>query len=181
MKEIIKFELLYKLFCAVIALPLFNTIFNLYAKYVIGQANIYNYEMFKVLLGFVSGLMALAFIIIVTLSLIYLEYSVIIKLIFELEKKSNVSWEEAFLSSFSELSIFRKPKNILSFLLFALLNPLWHLTFTSILITELTIPLFITNEILKNPGGIILVCKIYLILFLIYDLLSFVPIYMVLK
>ena len=46
MKEILKFEILYKLFCTVLVLPLLSLFTGWFMKYVIQDSIVYNFDIF---------------------------------------------------------------------------------------------------------------------------------------
>ncbi|MCQ5121234.1 glycerophosphoryl diester phosphodiesterase membrane domain-containing protein [Massilicoli timonensis] len=180
MKEIIKFELFYKALMFLVVLPFLSLIEGLYTRYVIGVSAIYNFDMVYFLLGSVSGIIALIVSCIVVLCFIYFEYAVLYKLIFLYKSKSVQSWREVFWSSFVDLKDLKSVSSIFLFLLFVLLNPLWHLYFTSSFLPEINIPSFVINELIKMDGGSILVIIGYTLLFIFYGFLCFVPIYYIL-
>lgn len=59
--------------------------------------------------------------------------------------------------------------------------PLWHLGFVSTVFPSLSIPNFITNELLKMQYGSYLTILLYVVLFALYGLLILVPYYMIYK
>ena len=59
--------------------------------------------------------------------------------------------------------------------------PLWHLGFVSTVFPSLSIPNFITNELLKMQYGSYLTILLYVVLFVLYGLLILVPYYMIYK
>lgn len=102
-------------------------------------------------------------------------------MIYLYQQKQSFKWRSVLYSGIDDLKAFKTPSIILIFIYFILLNPLWHLGFVSSMIPRISIPNFITNEILKMNMGSLLALGIYLILFILYAFLIFVPFYMIIS
>lgn len=180
MKELIKFELFYKLLMYVVALPVLSALAGLFIKYVISDSVIYNFDMVLRLLN-IPGIVFIILYCIVILLLIYFEYVVVYKLIYLSTHHKSVHWTNLCLASLKDLKAFKLPSSIAAFLYFVLLNPLWHLGFVSSFLPSVSIPAFITNEVLKMEFGSVLCIALYLILFVLYGSFIFTPFYMIYK
>ena len=178
MKEIIKFECLYKLFCTALVLPLLSLLTGWFMKYVIQDSIVYNFDIFFRLLT-IPGMIFILIYAFIFLSLVYLEYVSIYKMAYLCQHQQPFNWRSIFYSGFHELKAFKTPSVLFIFIYFILLNPLWHLGFVSSMIPRVSIPNFITNEILKMNMGSVLALSLYLILFILYAFLIFVPFYMI--
>lgn len=178
MKEILKFEILYKLFCTALVLPLLSLFTGWFMKYVIQDSIVYNFDIFFRLLT-IQGILFVLIYAFIFLSLVYLEYMTIYKMIYLYQQKQSFNWRSVLYSGIDDLKAFKTPSIILIFIYFILLNPLWHLGFVSSMIPRISIPNFITNEILKMNMGSLLAFGMYLILFILYAFLIFVPFYMI--
>lgn len=180
MKEIFKFELFYKLLIYTIILPILSLLTGLFMKYIISESVIYNFDMIIKLLNIPGILGALAYALII-LFFIYIEYVIAYKMIYLHHTHQSFHWIDICLSGIKDLKVLKHPSTILAFVYFVLLCPLWHLGFVSTAIPSLSIPNFITNELSKMQYGSYLTVLLYVILFVLYGLLTYVPYYMIYK
>lgn len=178
MKEILKFELFYKLWNGVIMLPCLSLFTGWFLRYVIGETILYNFDIVWELLS-IPGILFIFCYGIVMLACVYFEYIVICKLIVAWQQNKKVNWIQIAGSSIKDLKALKSFSLPFLFIYYVLLNPLWHCGFVSSFLPRISIPSFITNELLKMDYGSILVIAIYLFLFILYGLLIFVPLYMI--
>ena len=73
MEQIPKFEILYKLFCTALVLPLLSLFTGWFMKYVIQDSIVYNFDIFFRLLT-IPGILFVLIYAFIFLSLVYLEY-----------------------------------------------------------------------------------------------------------
>ncbi len=178
MKEILKFELFYKLLMNAILLPCLSLLTGWFLRYVIGDTVLYNFDMVYSLFSIPGILLVLAYVLIVILC-VYFEYIVVYKLVYCFKTRQTIDWKNLSLSSLQDLSVLKTKYFPLLFLYYVLLNPLWHLGFVSSFLPRISIPAFIINEALKMNYGSYLIFIVYILLFMIYAFLWYVPFYMI--
>lgn len=178
MKEILKFEIFYKLLMNSIVLPCLSILTGWFLRYVIGDTILYNFDMVYALFSIPGILFVIAYIIVIMIC-IFFEYIVIYKLVYCFKHKQHIDWKNLSLSSIQDLKLLRSKAFPFLCIYFILLNPLWHLSFVSSFLPRISIPSFIINEALKMQFGSYLVLIGYVLLFILYALLSYVPFYMI--
>lgn len=170
MKEILKFELFYKLLMNAILLPCLSLLTGWFLRYVIGDTVLYNFDMVYSLFSIPGILLVLAYVLIVILC-VYFEYIVVYKLVYCFKTRQTIDWKNLSLSSLQDLSVLKTKYFPLLFLYYVLLNPLWHLGFVSSFLPRISIPAFIINEALKMNYGSYLIFIVYILLFMVYAFL----------
>ena len=180
MKEVFKFELFYKLLIYVIVLPVLSLLTGWFMKYIISESVIYNFDIIIKLLN-IPGILGALFYALIILFFIYIEYVIVYKMLYLQHTHQSFHWIDICLSGIKDLKVLKHPSAILAFIYFVFLCPLWHLGFVSTVFPSLSIPNFITNELLKMQYGSYLTILLYVVLFVLYGLLILVPYYMIYK
>lgn len=178
MKEIIKFELFYKLLMNAILIPCLSLLTGWFIRYIIGDTVLYNFDMVYSLFSIPGILFVLAYILVMIVC-IYFEYIMVYKLVYCFKNKQTVNWKNLAFSSIQDLNSLKTKSFPFLFIYYVLLNPLWHLGFVSSFLPCIFIPAFITNEAIKMEFGSYLIFIAYILLFIVYAFLSYVPFYMV--
>lgn len=180
MKEVFKFELFYKLLIYVIVLPVLSLLTGWFMKYIISESVIYNFDIIIKLLN-IPGILGASLYALIILFFIYIEYVIVYKILYLQHTHQSFHWIDICLSGIKDLKVLKHPSAILDFIYFVFLCPLWHLGFVSTVFPSLSIPNFITNELLKMQYGSYLTILLYVVLFVLYGLLILVPYYMIYK
>lgn len=106
MKEILKFELFYKLLMNAILLPCLSLLTGWFLRYVIGDTVLYNFDMVYSLFSIPGILLVLAYVLIVILC-VYFEYIVVYKLVYCFKTRQTIDWKNLSLSSLQDLSVLK--------------------------------------------------------------------------
>ncbi|WP_459502524.1 glycerophosphoryl diester phosphodiesterase membrane domain-containing protein [Bacillus sp. C1] len=149
--NVLAFQIVYKLIAAVILIPLFGRLFNK-LLYWGGYANATNDE----LIAFLKtpyGIAVILFLSILALFLIFTEFAVLIIISYFANKRQKVKLRPILYKTVTYLpSLFTYC--LPGFILYAVvLLPLLSLGYQSALIPEISIPNFITGELLKTTMG----------------------------
>lgn len=165
MKNIIKFEFIFKILSAIIFTPLFLYLFNS-----IMRITGYNYltleNIFSFLLNPITIILLICLIFILTIYSLF-DIGVIITLIDASFQKKEISLKDAIKYSFwKSVKVFKKD-NILLVVLVLLLIPFLNIGITSSFISSIKIPEFILDYIFgNNLLYLIYVCIVFLLIFL---------------
>ena len=166
MKEIVKFELFYKLLMNAILLPCLSLLTGWFIRYIIGDTVLYNFDMVYSLFSIPGILFVLAYILVMIVC-IYFEYIMVYKLVYCFKNKQTVNWKNLAFSSIQDLNSLKSKSFPFLFIYYVLLNPLWHLSFVSSFLPRISIPAFITNEAIKMEFGSYLIFIVYILLFIV--------------
>lgn len=90
MKEIVKFELFYKLLMNAILIPCLSLLTGWFIRYIIGDTVLYNFDMVYSLFSIPGILFVLAYILVMIVC-IYFEYIMVYKLVYCFKNKQTVN------------------------------------------------------------------------------------------
>ncbi len=176
--EIIKFEFGYKLLVLGVIHPLLSAILDLFVKLFMKESTLFNFDILSLVLHFPGILLVLLYAV-VYFVLIYYEYVVLFKMVSLIKQGEEVKWRTVCATSLVEVKLLWNRYAPLAFVYFVLLNPFWHLGYSSSFLPSVTIPNFVTGELIKMKYGGMLLILLYLVLFILFGLLIYVPFYMI--
>jgi len=144
----------------------------------LGISSVYNQNILFVFLS-IKGIILLLFLLIfVTLS-IFLEFSIIIYLLYYDQQK--LSLKQIIIYAFYRLKILKNKFFPLIILYCVLFLPFIHIGFMSSLIPQIHIPPFIINELQLDIRGKLLILALYMFCYIVYFFMLFTPLYIILK
>lgn len=178
-RNIIKFELFYKMTILFILSPLLRNILYHYLNYV-SHGIAFNQDMIG---DFLSWHGVLVFILLCGLlvGFIYYEIYVIIQILTLEHLHEKYSLRQVMLKSLVNMKHIPKLSLFISGIYYVLLLPLVHIGYLNSYILLWNIPPFIFGELKLTFGGEILILLIYLLYYGCYVIMIFVPLFMVLK
>ena len=175
--NVIRFELLYRLFVILIVYPLSNALINLYITTNTVHTSLSNFSMFFDFLS-IPGILVMALILISAICIIVFEVMVLIMMTSCMIHRVPYTRTSLYSTAFSRLSCLRHPSTLLAFIYFMGLLPLTHIGYVSSYMPTLQIPNFILGEITLTLPGQLIAIAFYLIAFILFALLSFTPLYL---
>ncbi len=174
-KELLAFELFYKLLVILIFKPLIGLTINLSSR-LAGYSVLLNKDIFNFLMS-LWGALALLIILSISVFVVYYEFSVILILLSQARRGSKPDLVLAMKAGLVPLGrVYTRGFLGLSLYILALI-PLVNIGLKSSLLPEINIPNFITGEIEKYPGGALaLVLGAIFLLYLFSKLFLVLPI-----
>ncbi len=178
-KNIIQFEICYKILTLFILSPILRRILREYLDRVsygiaFNQDIIYQFLSWQ---GIVVALLLFLFMILI----IFYELYVVIQILALGEKNKEFSLRQLLLKSFGNLKSLHYPSLLICGIYIVLLLPLVHVGYLNSYIPRWEIPPFIFGELKLTTLGNMLIVLIYLVYYSLFLLMIFVPIFMVLK
>lgn len=176
-KEVLKFEVIFKLITLALVNPLLNEI---YQTYVSSKGVSFN----KDIIGtFMSVKGALIFLSLFFLAAIYVFYelSVVINLVMLCIQKETFTVRQVMVNSLWNLRALRGSSLVFSSLYYLLLLPLISMVYLNSLVPGIEIPEFILSEMQRTRPGIAGGVAMNMAFYALYFLLFFVPVSMVLR
>lgn len=179
LKNILKFEIFYKIVVLLFLSPILRKILKEYLESV-SYGIAFNQDMifqFLSLKGFIIFLVLFLMIVII----IYYELYVLIHIIALDIKDKPYSLRQIMLKSFIRLRSLHYSTFIICGIYIVLLLPLVHIGYLNSYIPRWDIPPFIFGELSLTTIGNILICFIYILYYSLFILTLFTPVYMALK
>ena len=176
-RNIIRFELFYRLFIILIVYPLSNWLINLYITTNTVHSSLSNFSMFFDFLS-IPGILVMAVILGSAICIIVFEAMVLIMMTSCMIHKVPYTPSSLYSTAFARLACLRHPSTLLAFLYFMGLLPLTHIGYVSSYMPTLQIPNFILGEITLTLPGQLAAIAFYLMAFVLFALLCFTPLYL---
>lgn len=177
LKEILKFEILYKLITLGAVNPFLNEI---YQTYVSSRGVAFNVNILSSFLQ-IKGLIIFIGLIICSMYIVFYELCVIVNLIAFSKTGKDFTLRSVLKSSFWNLKIMRGITIVPSIFYYILLLPLVGIGYLNTLVPSIEIPWFIFGEMQRTQIGRIGIYGIHFLYFGLYLMMLFLPLYMVLK
>lgn len=172
-RNTLAFSLVYRLLMILAVHPLTNALLNYYISNVSYQSSLTNFHMFSAFLS-PGGILVLLIILFSALAFSVFELLTLTAMTWCMLHKVDYTPSALYTGVFSHLKALCRPSALLAPIYFLGLLPLTHIGFVSSYLTTLQIPNFITGELSLTLGGKLLVMAFFLLLFLLYGMLSFV-------
>ncbi|WP_028042058.1 glycerophosphodiester phosphodiesterase family protein [Candidatus Stoquefichus massiliensis] len=179
LKNIVKFEIFYKIVVLLFLSPILRKILKEYLDSV-SYGIAFNQDMIFQFLS-IKGLIVFLVLFLIMVIVIYYELYVIIHIIALDVKHKSYSLRQIMLKSFIRLKSLHYSTFIICGVYTVLLLPLVHIGYLNSYIPRWDIPHFIFGELSLTTTGNILICLIYLLYYSLFVLTLFTPIYMALK
>ncbi|MCI8566305.1 MAG: hypothetical protein HFI39_08350 [Lachnospiraceae bacterium] len=175
LKDVLRFEVFYKLFAICLANPVLQ---RLYQAYVATKGLSFNKEILGTFLTF-EGAAVFAGLFLCALVLIFLEISTVLLLVDRARRGENGTLRSALMCSVWNLRTLRGWSLPLSAVYYVLLLPLVNIGYRNSLVIRVEIPWFIFGEMQRTAIGRAGMLTIYATIFFAFLFLLFVPLYMV--
>ena len=179
LKNILKFEIFYKIIVLLFVSPILRTILKEYLDSV-SYGIAFNQDMIFQFLS-IKGIIIFLILFISIVLIVYYELYVVINIVTLDLKGSHYSLRQIMLKSFINLKSLRYGTFLICGVYLVLLLPLVHIGYLNSYILRWDIPPFVFGELRLTVIGNVLICLIYLIYYSLFIFTFFAPIYIVLK
>lgn len=178
-RNILKFEIFYKLIILFFISPVMRKVLQEYLSSV-SSGIVFNQD---IILSFLSlkGIVVFLLLTVTLIFIVYYEIYVVINIISLEKQEKKYSLRRIMLKSFMNLKSLHYLSIGLTGIYFLLLLPLVHIGYLNSYIARWDIPPFIFGELKLTYVGNAFILIVYVVYYSLYLLLIFVPIYMVLK
>lgn len=178
-RNILKFEIFYKLVILFFVSPVIRKVLQEYLSFV-SSGIVFNQDIILCFLS-LKGIVVFLILAITLILVVYYEIYVVINIISLEKQEKKYSLRKIMLKSFINLRSLHYLSIGLTGIYFLLLLPLVHIGYLNSYITRWDIPPFIFGELKLTYVGNLLIVIVYIVYYSLYLLLIFVPVYMVLK
>lgn len=178
-RNILKFELFYKLIVLFCLSPCLRWILQRYLDSV-SIGIVFNQDMFYQFLNW-KGILVVLFLFLLMMIIVFYELYVVIQILTLEYKHEDYSLRKIMLKSFANLKVLSFPSFLICGLYIVFLLPFIHIGFMSSYIMRWNIPYFIFNDLRLTIWGQLLICIGYIISYSLFIMMLFAPIYMCLK
>lgn len=178
-RNILKFEIFYKLIILFFISPIMRMILQEYLHSV-SSGIVFNQD---IILSFLSikGFVVFVVLFIALILIIFYELYVVINIITLDQQGKEFSLRKIMIKSFGNLKSLHYLSIGLCGIYIVLLLPLVHIGYINSYIPRWDIPPFIFGELKLTLGGNVLILVVYILYYSLYIIMIFVPVYMVLK
>lgn len=179
LKNIVRFEIFYKIIVLFILSPILRRILQEYLNST-SYGIVFNQDMIYRFLS-LKGIVVALFLFLIMVLTVFYELYVVVHLIAIGENNKDISLRLILLKSFGNLKSLHYPSMLIGGLYMVLLLPLVHIGYLNSYIPRWDIPPFIFGELKLTMQGQTLIVLAYLLYYTIYILLIFAPLFMILK